>query len=63
AAPNSCKCGDERKSATLDSLFDISWRKNGGCPEGSVLIVRSVLSNRPIIRKNMSFADQQSGHQ
>ncbi|GAB4850426.1 hypothetical protein Ancab_029730 [Ancistrocladus abbreviatus] len=61
--PNSCKCGAQRKSVILDSLFDISWRKNGGCPKGLVPIVRSVLSNRPIIRKNMSFANQQSGHQ
>ncbi|GAB4846362.1 hypothetical protein Ancab_025368 [Ancistrocladus abbreviatus] len=61
--PSSCKCGAQRKNAILDFLFDISWRKNGGCPEGSIPIVRSVLSDHPIIRKNMSFDNQESGHQ
>ncbi|GAB4824842.1 hypothetical protein Ancab_007711, partial [Ancistrocladus abbreviatus] len=62
-APSSPKYGAPRDNAILDSLLDISWRKNGGCPEGSVPIVRNVLSDRPIIRKNMSSANQESGHQ
>ncbi|GAB4824834.1 hypothetical protein Ancab_007704 [Ancistrocladus abbreviatus] len=62
-APSSHKYGAPRDNAILDSLFDISWRKNGGCPEGSVPIVRNVLSDRPIIRKNISSGIQTSGHQ
>ncbi|GAB4860708.1 hypothetical protein Ancab_035871 [Ancistrocladus abbreviatus] len=62
-APSSHKYETQGNNAILDSLFDISWRKNGGCPEGSVPIVRSVISDRPIIRKNISSANQASGHQ
>ncbi|GAB4850322.1 hypothetical protein Ancab_029622 [Ancistrocladus abbreviatus] len=64
--PSLHKYGAQRNNPVLDSLFDISWRKNGGCPKGSVPIVRSVFSDRPIIRKNMSFSDLASynqGHQ
>ncbi|GAB4850362.1 hypothetical protein Ancab_029664 [Ancistrocladus abbreviatus] len=64
--PSRRKYGAQRNNLMLDSLFDISWRKNGGCPEGSIPIVRSVLSDRPIIRKNVSFFDPASynqGHQ
>ncbi|GAB4824839.1 hypothetical protein Ancab_007708 [Ancistrocladus abbreviatus] len=62
-APSLQKYGAPRDNAILDSLLDISWRKNGGCPEGSVPIVRNALSDHPIIRKNMSSANQASGHQ
>ncbi|GAB4850366.1 hypothetical protein Ancab_029669 [Ancistrocladus abbreviatus] len=64
--PSRRKYGAQRNNPMLDSLFDISWRKNGGCPEGSIPIVRSFLSDHRIIRKNMSFFDPASynqGHQ
>ncbi|GAB4850368.1 hypothetical protein Ancab_029672 [Ancistrocladus abbreviatus] len=47
-------------------MLDMSWQKEGGCPKGSVPIVRHVLTDHRIIRKNMSFADpanSTNGHQ
>ncbi|GAB4842727.1 hypothetical protein Ancab_012702, partial [Ancistrocladus abbreviatus] len=65
--PTSHKYGAKSNNAMLESMFDMSWKKHGGCPQGSVPIVRHFLTDHKIIRKNLSrLADPAScneGHQ
>ncbi|GAB4842388.1 hypothetical protein Ancab_012359, partial [Ancistrocladus abbreviatus] len=65
--PTLHKYGAKSDNAMLESLFDMSWKKHGGCPEGSVPIVRHFLTDQKIIRKNLSRiadpASNNNGHQ
>ncbi|GAB4842390.1 hypothetical protein Ancab_012361, partial [Ancistrocladus abbreviatus] len=49
--------GVQSNNAILDSMLDMSWRKNGGCPKGSVPIVLHVLTDYPILKTDMLYGN------